>query len=73
MPTISIRITDEDKKRLLRYGPVSKTVREALDQYMKDEKKREALRKLSELQKRYPVKVDPDEIVRAIRADRRSH
>jgi Arc/MetJ-type ribon-helix-helix transcriptional regulator len=73
VPTISVRITEEDKKQLLRYGPLSHTVREALELYVKDRKKREALRSLAELQRKYPVRVDPDDIVRLIREDRRSH
>jgi len=73
MPTISVRISDEEKKKLLHYGPLSRTVREALDQFVRDEKKREALRKLAELQKKYPVRVDSRETVRTIREDRRNH
>lgn len=71
MPTISVRITDEERKKLLRYGPLSETVREALDLYLRDRKSREFVRKLKEFQRENPVKVDPDEIVRIIREGRK--
>jgi hypothetical protein len=71
MPTISVRITEEERKKLLRYGPLSATVREALDLYLKDKKSREFVRKLRQFQQENPVKVDPNEIVRIIREGRK--
>ena len=71
MPTISVRISEEERTKLLRYGPLSETVREALDLYMKDRKSREFARKLKQFQQENPVKVDPDEIVRMIREGRK--
>ncbi len=71
MPTISVRITDEERKKLLRYGPLSDTVREALDLYIRDKKSREFVQKLRQFQQENPVKVDPDEIVRIIREGRK--
>jgi len=73
MPTISVRITDEERKKWLRYGPISRTVREAMEQYEKDRKKREFLEDLKKLRQEHPIQVDPDEIIRLIREDRRSH
>jgi hypothetical protein len=71
MPTISVRITDEERKKLLRYGPLSETVREALELYMRNKKSREFVQKLRQFQQENPVKVDPDEIVRTIREGRK--
>jgi hypothetical protein len=71
MPTISVRITEEERKRLLRYGPLSGTVREALDLYVREKKSREFVQKLRQFQRENPVKVDADEIVRTIREGRK--
>ncbi len=71
MPTISVRITEEERKKLLRYGPLSDTVRDALDLYMKNKQSREFVQKLRQFQRENPVKVDPDEIVRIIREGRK--
>jgi hypothetical protein len=72
MPTISVRITDEERKRLVKYGPLSETVRRALEMYLKENKKREVIEEIRRYQKEHPVHVDPDEIVRIIR-EGRSH
>ena len=72
MPTISVRITEEEKRRLLQYGPLSETVREALEEFLKEKKRRQFLDELKQFQVEHPVKVDSDEIVRAIR-DGRKH
>jgi hypothetical protein len=71
MPTISVRITEEERKKLLRYGPLSDTVRDALDLFMRDRKSREFVLKLRQFQQENPVKVDHDEIVRIIREGRK--
>lgn len=71
MPTISVRITEEERRKLLEYGPLSDTVREALDQYLKDKKRREFLQELKQFQAAHPVVVDSDEIVRIIREGRK--
>ena len=71
MPTISVRITDEERKKLLKYGPVSDTVRDAIDFYLAERKRREFVLRLKQFQAEHPVKVDPDEIVRIIREGRK--
>ncbi len=71
MPTISVRISEQERKKLLRYGPLSDTVREAIDLYMRDKKSREFVQKLRQFQRENPVKVDPDEIMRIIREGRK--
>ena len=73
MPTISVRVSEEERKRWRRYRPLSETIRRAMEQYEKDEKKRAVLDDLKRLQREHPIKIDPDEIVRIIREDRRSH
>jgi hypothetical protein len=71
MPIISVRITDEERKKLLSYGPLSDTLREAINLYVRNEKSREFVEKLKQFQRENPVKVDPDEIVKIIRAGRK--
>jgi hypothetical protein len=73
MPTISVRISEDERRRLARYGPLSDTVRRALDLYEKDLKRREWMDELDNLQRENPLKIDPDEIVRIIRKDRKRH
>ena len=70
MPTISVRISEEEKKKLLKYGNLSDSVRDALDLYLKGKKSQEVLKKLAALQKKNPIRLDPEEIVRLIREDR---
>ena len=72
MPTISIRISDEEKRKLQRHGNVSDTVREAIEAYLREQKSKEVIQKLAELQTKYRVSVDVEEIVRTIR-EGRSH
>jgi hypothetical protein len=71
MPTISVRISEEEKKKLLRYGPLSDTVRDAIELYVRDRKSREFVRRLKRFQQENPVKVDRDELVRIIHEGRK--
>ncbi len=73
MPTISVRVTEEERKKALRYGPISEAVRKGLELLEKERKREEVIRRLDKLQREHPVKLDPDEIVRIIREDRASH
>lgn len=73
MPTISVRISEDDRKRYERYGTLSDTVRKALELYDRDRKRREWMERLDRIQKENPVRIDPDEIVKVIRQDRSSH
>jgi hypothetical protein len=70
MPTISVRISDEERKRLVKYGPLSETVRQALEMYVREKRKREVIEELRQYQREHPVHVNPDEIVRIIREGR---
>lgn len=71
MPTISVRISDKEKETLLRYGKVSKTVREAIGQYLNLKKSQTLLVKLEELQRRNLVKTTTLQEVEMLKEDRR--
>lgn len=71
MATLTVRLSDKEKKELLQYGSISQGLREGIRLYVKTKKRQAALRKLAELQKRYPVKASSSEIVEMIREDRR--
>ena len=70
MPTISVRISDEERKRLVKYGPLSETVRQALEMYVREKRKWEVIEELRQYQREHPVHVNADEIVRIIREGR---
>ena len=71
MPTISVRISEEEKRRLIQHGELSKSVREALKLYLNSDRSRELLARLDELQKKNPVLTTTAKEVRLIREDRR--
>jgi len=60
MPTISIRISEKEKKELLEYGNLSDSVREALRLYL-DKKKS---------QRKNPVKTTTLDEVKLLKEDR---
>ncbi|MCS4538918.1 MAG: hypothetical protein HYY67_08685 [Thaumarchaeota archaeon] len=70
MPTISVRISDKEKKELLNYGTLSTSVREGLRLYINTRKSQELLHKLEELQRRNPIKTTALEEVKLIKEDR---
>ena len=70
MPTISVRISEEEKRELVRYGSLSDSIREALRVYLNAKKSQQLLRKLEELQLNNPVKTTTLEEVRLIKEDR---
>ena len=70
MATITVRISDEEKKKLLQHGELSKTVRDAIQLYLKTERSRKLLARLEELQKSNPVRTTTAEEVRLINEDR---
>ena len=71
MPTITVRISDEEKKRLLRHGELSKSVREALELYLNARKSQELIGKLEVLQQKNPIRTTSAEEVRLIKQDRK--
>ncbi len=70
MPTVSVRLTEREKKELIELGGLSKGVREGVRLYLKAQKSREIFRKLEELQKENPVKTTSGKEVDLIREDR---
>jgi uncharacterized protein YlbG (UPF0298 family) len=70
MDTVCVRISEEEKRELKKYGSLSHTLREAMKLYLNTKKTEEVLSKLGELQAENPVKISSEEIVRLIREDR---
>jgi uncharacterized protein YlbG (UPF0298 family) len=68
--TVCVRLTDEEKKELQKYGNLSQVLREAMKLYLNTKKSQQILTKLGELQAKNPVKTSTEEIVRMIREDR---
>ena len=70
MTTVCVRISEEEKRELMKYGSLSHTMREAMKLYLNTKKSDELLKKLSDLQAKNPIKMSTEEIVRLIREDR---
>ena len=70
MPTVSVRLTEEEKKELIEYGGLSKGVKEGVRLYLKAQKSREIFRKLEELQKKNPDRTAAEKEAELIRQDR---
>lgn len=70
MPMVSVRISDDDKKRLVRRGKLSDSIREAVRFYLDSRDSEAVLDRLRELQRRDKVTTTPEEIVRMIKEDR---
>jgi Mg/Co/Ni transporter MgtE len=70
MPTVTFRISDEDKRRLAKRGKISDEMREAVRRYLDSEDSEEVFLRLQDLQQRNRVRTTPEEIVRMIKEDR---
>ena len=70
MKTICVRISEEEKRQLQKYGKLSDTLREAMHLYLNKKKSDQLLRKLADLQAKNPIKTSPEEIVKLVREDR---
>ncbi len=68
--TICVRISDEEKRQLQKYGKLSDTLREAMKLYLNTKQSDELLKKLANLQAQNPIKMSTEEIVGLIREDR---
>ncbi len=68
--TVCVRISEEEKRQLKKYGRLSVTLREAMKLYLNKRKTEELLRKLEELQTKHAVKTSTEEEVKLIREDR---
>jgi len=67
---VCVRISDEEKRQLQKYGKLSDILREAMKLYLNTKKSDELLQKLADLQAKNPIKTSTEEIVRLIREDR---
>ena len=70
MPTVTLRLSDKEKKELLRYGTVSEALRQGIQLYIMTRKNQESFRRLEELQKKNPAKISSSELAKMIRQDR---
>ncbi len=70
MPTVSVRISEEQKKALLKYGPLSSSIRDALRLYLDTKRSDQLMRKLQELQSEDRVRTTSIEDAKLIREDR---
>jgi uncharacterized protein YlbG (UPF0298 family) len=70
MTTVCVRITEEEKRELMKYGRLSNTLREAMKLYLNTKKYEDVLAKLKELQAKNPIKTTTEEEARMIREDR---
>lgn len=70
MPTVTVRISEEDRRRLAKRGRISDAVREAVRRYLDSEDSEEVFRRLKALQQKDRVRTTPDDIVRMIKEDR---
>ena len=71
MTSVTVRISEEEKRELLRYGKLSDSVREGLKLFVSRRKSEELLRKLEALQTRNQVKTSTMTDLRLIKEDRR--
>jgi Arc/MetJ-type ribon-helix-helix transcriptional regulator len=70
MTTVSVRISDEDKKELLKYGNLSESLREGLKLYLRKRKSEKLIRRLEVLQSTNPVKISTATDLKLIKQDR---
>jgi len=70
MPTISVRISNEEKRELDEYGSISNAVREGVKLYLQSKKTGKALAKLRALQAKDHAKTTTLGELKLIREDR---
>ncbi len=67
--SITVRLSEKERKELAKHGKISEVVREALSLYLREKNSRQIISRLKELQK-IPVRSTIEEDLRLIRADR---
>ena len=67
---VSVRISEEEKCQLVKYGRLSDTLREGMKLYLSRKKSEELLRKLGELQAKNQIKTSTLAEVKLILEDR---
>ena len=70
MKTVSVRISEEEKRQLKKYGKLSDTLREGMKLYLNKKKSDELLCKLEKMQSESQIKTSIEEEVKLIREDR---
>lgn len=70
MTTVSVRISEEEKRQLLKYGNLSDSLREGLKLYLGKRKTERLLGKLEALQAKNRVRGTASAEVKMIREDR---
>jgi uncharacterized protein YlbG (UPF0298 family) len=70
MKTVSVRISEEEKRQLKKYGRLSDTLREGMKLYLDKKKSDELLSKLEEMQSESEIKTSIEEEVKLIQEDR---
>ena len=68
--TVCVRISEEEKRELEKYGKISDILRSAMKLYLNTKKSDDALRRLKQMQAKNPIKTSEEEIVKMIREDR---
>jgi len=67
--TITVRLSEKERKELAKHGRISEVVRDALSLYLREKNSRKIISRLKELQ-RTPVRSTIQEDLRLIKADR---
>ncbi len=70
MTTVSVRISDEEKKELLKYGNLSESLREGLKLYLRKRKSEKLIRRLEVLQATNPIKTSTATDLKLVKQDR---
>ena len=70
MKTVSVRISEEEKRQLKKYGKLSDTLREGMKLYLNKKKSDELLCKLEKMQSESEIKTSIEEELKLIREDR---
>lgn len=70
MPAVRVRISDKEKRELLKYGDLSHSLREGLELYLRQRKSEQLLDKLEALQAADRVWIPTSVDVKRIREDR---
>ena len=68
--SVSVRISEEEKRQLKKYGKLSDILREGMKLYINKKKTDELLCKLEKLQSESQIKTSIEEEVKLIREDR---
>ena len=70
MSMVSVRISQEEKRQLQKYGKLSDTLRQAMKLYLNNKKSEELFSKLEKLQAENPIKTSTEQEVKLIKEDR---